>query len=184
MVKVNSAEPSSKGERGRRERGSALMEVVVTVPIFVATVLGLSRLNRTVQANRIVDRAIGEALLQHAIEGEIPGAGGGQMSFAFKMGDDSGDNDELNRCDRSGARCRVAGDVSLKLVRAIRASLPQAMDERVMRDLVVTLTYADLSLGNPAEYTIPNGLLTIRVNAAVLGGVLSSATVSRTEVVG
>jgi len=161
------------------------LELAVAVPLFTALVVGAVKTDRSVNASRIIERAIGEALLQHALEGEIPMIiDDAEFRFTYAIGDDSQDSAQLSSCGREIAICRAAGDASLRLARAVRASFPQSMDTSVMKELLITLTYEDLPLGSPADYTIPYGKLTIRVDSAVTGGILSSASVTRSEVIG
>lgn len=184
MGSLYNAKPKKQRRTRGRERGVLWLELAVAVPLFTALVVGVVKTDRTVNASRIIERAIGEALLQHALEGEIPGSGGAGLSFTYAIGDDSQDSAQLSSCGREIAICRAAGDASLRLARAVRASFPQSMDTSVMKELLITLTYEDLPLGNPADYTIPYGKLTIRVDSAVTGGILSSASVTRSEVIG
>jgi hypothetical protein len=184
MSSVVRAVPKKQRLNRRQERGVLLAEMAVAIPVFFAVTVGVVKANRSVNANRVIERAIGEALLQHDLEGEIPVTGGGSLQFTFALGDDSQDSAQLSSCNRGNVRCRAAGDASLKLARVVRASFPQSMDTRLMRELSVTMTYADLPLGDPSDYTISNGLLTIRVDSGVTGGIESSASVSRTEAIG
>ena len=70
------------------------------------------------------------------------------------------------------------------MARAIRAYYAAGSGIGVMDSFTITLTYQDVGLGSPTEYTIPNGGLSITVAATIKGGFSTSVSASRTETIG